>query len=131
VLTIVAALLDLGPLNVVIAMAIATVKAVLVILFFMHVKYSGRLVWIFSGASFFWLGILLVLLMSDYVTRGWVPGRLPSLPAAHVMGTAEPLQDVAPSPSAQMRGNPLAAPRVDLAPASTTQPVPLQPRGHD
>jgi len=46
-------------------------KAVLVILFFMHVKYSTRLTWAVVVGSVFWLGILLVLTMSDYLTRAW------------------------------------------------------------
>jgi cytochrome c oxidase subunit 4 len=75
--TIVASLFDLGILNPVVALLIAAAKAVLIILFFMHVKYAGRLVFVFAAAGFFWLGILLVLSMSDYVSRGWlnVPGK--------------------------------------------------------
>jgi cytochrome c oxidase subunit 4 len=66
---------DLGPLNTVAALGIAVFKALLVLLFFMHVKYSSRLTWVVAGAGFFWLGILLVLLMTDYLSRG-----LPALP---------------------------------------------------
>ncbi len=66
---------NLGPLNAVVALSIATFKAVLVILYFMHARYSGKLTWVIIVAGFFWLGILLVLTMTDYVTR-----RLPSLP---------------------------------------------------
>ncbi len=66
---------NLGPYNAVVALAIACTKAVLVILYFMHARYSGKLTWVVIVAGFFWLGILLVLTMTDYVTRG-----LPSLP---------------------------------------------------
>ena len=65
------AFLDLGPLNTVAALAIAVFKATLVVLFFMHVKYSTRLTWAVVIGSVFWLGILLALTMGDYLTRGW------------------------------------------------------------
>jgi cytochrome c oxidase subunit 4 len=74
-LTVAVALVDLGPLNTAAALLIALVKAVLVILFFMHVRYSERLIWIAAIAAFVWLGILLVLTMSDYRTRGNLPAR--------------------------------------------------------
>jgi cytochrome c oxidase subunit 4 len=68
--TVVVAFLDLGLMNPVVALSIAVFKATLVALFFMHLKYSSRLVWVMGGAGIFWLGILLVLLMSDYAARG-------------------------------------------------------------
>ena len=64
------AFFDFGLLNPVIALTIAVVKATFVALFFMHMKYSSRLTMIIGGAAVFWLGILLVLLMSDYMARG-------------------------------------------------------------
>jgi cytochrome c oxidase subunit IV len=70
-LTVQAAFFDLGALNIVVALTIAVFKAVLVILFFMHVKYSSRLTWAVVAGGVFWLGILLVLTMSDYLTRAW------------------------------------------------------------
>jgi cytochrome c oxidase subunit IV len=70
-ITIAVAFVDLGPLNTPVALGIACAKAVLVVLFFMHVKYSTRLTWAVVVGSVFWLGILLVFLMSDYLTRGW------------------------------------------------------------
>jgi cytochrome c oxidase subunit 4 len=57
------------PLNSLVALAIAVTKAVLVILFFMHVKYSTRLTKVVVVASFFWLGIMLTITMSDYLFR--------------------------------------------------------------
>ena len=70
-LTVQMAFLDLGPLNTIVALAIAVFKATLVVLFFMHVKYSTRLTWAVVAGSVFWLGILLVLTLSDYLTRAW------------------------------------------------------------
>jgi len=59
------------PLNTVVALTIAAVKATLVILYFMHVKYGPRLQWIFVAAGFMWMVILIVLTLSDYATRNW------------------------------------------------------------
>lgn len=70
-LTISAAYVNLGPLNTIVAMSISFAKGALIILFFMHIRYSKPLVWVFAGAGFFWLGIMLVLAMSDYMSRGW------------------------------------------------------------
>jgi cytochrome c oxidase subunit 4 len=75
-LTYGAALVDLGPLNNVVMLAIACTKATLVILFFMHVRWASRLTWIVAGSGFFWLLILFSIGMSDYLTRGWVQGTL-------------------------------------------------------
>jgi cytochrome c oxidase subunit 4 len=65
------AVFDLGPLNTIVALTIAVFKATLVVLFFMHVKYSTRLTWAVVLGSVFWLGILLSLTLSDYLTRPW------------------------------------------------------------
>jgi cytochrome c oxidase subunit 4 len=63
--------IDLGEWSTVVALAIAAIKALLVILFFMHVRYeSQKMAWVFVLAGFFWLGILLALTMTDYLTRG-------------------------------------------------------------
>ena len=75
VLTYLAALVDLGALNNVVMLAIACTKAALVILFFMHVRWSTRLTWVVAMAGFFWL-LLLFSVIGDYVSRGWVPGTL-------------------------------------------------------
>jgi cytochrome c oxidase subunit 4 len=71
-LTVQAAFIDLGVLNTVVALAIAVFKATIVVLFFMHVKYSTRLTWAVVLGSIFWLGILIVLTLSDYLTRRWL-----------------------------------------------------------
>lgn len=68
------ALYDFGPMNVVIALAVAVTKAVLVVLYFMHVRYSTRLTKIVVIAGFFWLAILIVLTLSDYFTRSGTSG---------------------------------------------------------
>ncbi len=67
--TVSAASVDMGPWNVVTALVIAVVKALLVILFFMHVRHSSRLTWIFAGAAFLWLTLLLGLTLSEYWFR--------------------------------------------------------------
>src|SRR6476619_2859502 len=74
VLTYLAAMVDLGVLNNVVMLAIACTKAGLVILFFMHVRWSTRLTWVVAASGFFWLLILFGLTMQDYLTRGMVPG---------------------------------------------------------
>jgi cytochrome c oxidase subunit IV len=72
-LTVAVAFVDLGPLNTVIALTIAVVKALLVLLYFMHLRYSSGLTWIVLGAGIFWLTHLLILTLSDYLTRPWLP----------------------------------------------------------
>ena len=64
------AFFNFGLMNPVIALTIAVIKATVVVLYFMHMKYSSRLTMIVGGAGIFWLGILLVLTMSDYLARG-------------------------------------------------------------
>ncbi len=70
-LTIAAACVNLGPFNTIAAMAISITKAALIALVFMHVRESGHLIWIAVVTGFFWFGIMLVLAMSDFMTRGW------------------------------------------------------------
>lgn len=72
-LTTGAALINLGPWNTVVALAIAVCKATLVVLFFMHVKYSSHLVRLAVVAGFFWLAILIALTLGDYLSRSWIP----------------------------------------------------------
>jgi cytochrome c oxidase subunit 4 len=68
--TVGAAYLPLGALHVPIAMTIATAKAVLIVLFFMHLLHSHRFMMIVLVASFFWLAIMVALTLNDYLTRG-------------------------------------------------------------
>jgi cytochrome c oxidase subunit IV len=65
------AFVDLRIWNPVVALTIAVTKAVLVILFFMHVRYSSKLTKITVGAGFFWLLILITLSLLDYISRSW------------------------------------------------------------
>ena len=73
-LTVAAAYVDLGYFNNVVMLAIACTKAMLVVLYFMHVRWSSRLTWVVAGSGFFWLLIMFSLTMSDYVSRGWLAG---------------------------------------------------------
>src|SRR6187402_1377902 len=73
-LTVLVAFVDLGAMNNVLMLGIAMTKALLVILFFMHVRWSTRLTWVVAASGFFWLLILFGLTMTDYMSRGWVPG---------------------------------------------------------
>ncbi|HYG78425.1 MAG TPA: cytochrome C oxidase subunit IV family protein [Planctomycetota bacterium] len=67
--TVGAQYIELGPYNILLALTIAIFKAVLVVLYFMHVRFSSRLTWIFASAAFLWLGILLTFVMADYLMR--------------------------------------------------------------
>ncbi len=69
--TVFAATIPFGRMNDVVAMTIAVTKMMLVLLFFMHVRYSSRLIWVIVAAMFFWLLILLLLTLTDYTSRGW------------------------------------------------------------
>ena len=75
ILTVVAAEIDLNQyfagLNIIVALTIAVFKASLVVLFFMHGKYSPKRTQLVIIASIFWLGVMLFMTMSDYVTRLW------------------------------------------------------------
>jgi cytochrome c oxidase subunit 4 len=71
-LTVAAAFIDLGPFNIIVALTIATIKATLVVLFFMHVKYTHeKLTPLVIVSAIFFLFILLALSMADYTTRLW------------------------------------------------------------
>ena len=71
-LTAAAAFVELGPFNTIVALAIATFKAILVVLFFMHVKYTHeKLTPLVIVSAIFFLFILLGLSMADYATRLW------------------------------------------------------------
>ena len=74
-LTVVAAKIDLNQylsgLNIIVALTIAVFKASLVVLFFMHAKYSPKRTQLVIIASVFWLAIMLFMTMSDYVSRSW------------------------------------------------------------
>ena len=71
-ITVAAAFVDLGALNNVVMLAIAVAKATLVVMFFMHVRYSTRLIWLVVGAAIFFLAILFGITGADYISRGWL-----------------------------------------------------------
>jgi cytochrome c oxidase subunit 4 len=71
--TVIVSEMEFGAWNFLVAAGIATVKAVLIILFFMHVRYSTPLTWLVAGAGFFWLAILFGLTLADYFTRNRPP----------------------------------------------------------
>jgi len=75
VLTVEAAKINLGRWNIILALTIATIKMSLVILFFMHGKYSSRRTQLVIVAGFFWLAIMLGLTLQDYSTRHAEPSR--------------------------------------------------------
>jgi cytochrome c oxidase subunit IV len=75
--TVGAAYIDLGRFNFTLTMIIAVAKAAMILMIFMHVRYSDRLTWVFSTAAFLWLGILIAMTLNDYFTRGLlnIPGK--------------------------------------------------------
>jgi cytochrome c oxidase subunit IV len=66
--------IELGEYNFVVAMTIAVIKGSLVVWFFMDVRRGSSMTKLFVGAGLFWLAILLVFVLSDYLSRGWLPG---------------------------------------------------------
>ena len=77
VLTTLTAYIDLGAFSVVAALTIAVCKTILVALFFMHLRHSNKLTNLVVAGGLMWLGILLVLTLTDFTTRGWLgtPGK--------------------------------------------------------
>lgn len=89
-LTVWVAFQDFGIFNNLVALTIAVIKALLVLMFFMHLKYSARILWLYAGAGGVWFIIMIALMLSDYRTREWLPLPQPwetppavSAPAAH------------------------------------------------
>jgi cytochrome c oxidase subunit 4 len=73
VTTVAVSRVDLGEYNFVAAMTIAVIKGTLVAAFFMDLRRASSMIRLFAVAGLFWLAILLVFLLSDYVSRGWLP----------------------------------------------------------
>ena len=73
--------LNLGFWSIAIGVLIAVVKAVLILLYFMHVRFSSKLVMVFAVAGFIWLAIMIGLTFSDYISRDWLPEPSPMLVA--------------------------------------------------
>jgi len=72
-ITVWVAFQPLGMFNIWVAMTIAVVKMVLVILYFMHLRYSYKLIWVVAAGGFIWLVLLLVGTYADYLSRFWIP----------------------------------------------------------
>ena len=72
VLTVGLSCIDLGAWHTVVGIGIAIAKALLVVLFFMHLLHSDRMTWIAAGTGLFWLGIMLALTLADYLTRSFL-----------------------------------------------------------
>jgi cytochrome c oxidase subunit 4 len=81
-ITVAVAFINLGPFNFPVAISIAIVKATLVILFFMHVKYSSRLTKLVIGTGFFFLLVLFTLTLTDYLSRGWLTVPSSAVPSS-------------------------------------------------
>src|ERR1044071_5896688 len=91
-LTVVAAFIDFpAQLNFPIALAIAITKATLVVLFFMHVKYSSKMTKLIVGVALFFLGIMLTLTFTDYLSRGWFTATRGSTSAGAIISLTGPL----------------------------------------
>lgn len=71
--TVAVSKVELGEYNFVCAMTIAVIKASLVVWFFMHVRNSTSMTRLFVVAGLFWMSILIVFTVSDYISRGWLP----------------------------------------------------------
>jgi cytochrome c oxidase subunit 4 len=71
-ITYVVAKFDLGPLNDIVALGIAVLKATAVVLFFMHVRHSSKLTKLTVVSGFLWLAFMIFITLSDYWTRGWL-----------------------------------------------------------
>jgi cytochrome c oxidase subunit 4 len=96
-ITVAVAFINLGPLNFSIALGIAITKATLVILFFMHLKYSSRLTKLICGSAFFFLIVLFGLTLSDYLSRGWfvAPGGTAGAGTQVTIGPPAPVAEPA------------------------------------
>jgi cytochrome c oxidase subunit 4 len=77
-ITVAIAFVDLGGFlnfgNLAAALGIAAGKSIVVVLFFMHLKYSNRLTWLVAASVLLWLFIALVFTLADYASRQWLPG---------------------------------------------------------
>ena len=106
-ITLTVAFINLGRLNFPVAISIAILKATLVVLFFMHAKYSSRLTKLVIGGAFFFLLTLFGLTLTDYLSRGWyaspggtaAAGTIPSI--APAQPPAEPAAEGAPRPPSE------------------------------
>jgi cytochrome c oxidase subunit 4 len=73
VVTVAAAYMIKGGWGIIVAMIIASIKAALILAYFMHIRFSSKLQMIFSVSAFFWLALMILITLSDYLSRGWLP----------------------------------------------------------
>src|SRR3954463_8861518 len=97
--TVGAAFVNLGSFNFPVAIAIAILKATLVILFFMHVKYSSRLTKMVVAMSFFFLAIMFGLTLTDYLSRGWYASPRGTTGAGTQVGISADRPERTPAPA--------------------------------
>lgn len=71
--TVGAAFLPLGPFNVCVALAIAALKALIIVLIFMHIRWGSKLLHLAAFSGILWLAILISMVVVDYATRSWIP----------------------------------------------------------
>jgi cytochrome c oxidase subunit 4 len=120
--TVGASFVNAGRFNIALAMAIALAKAALVVLYFMHVRYSSRLIWLATFAGAVWLAIMLAFVLADYATRGWIStGTARSSGESLRRSPARRADDV---DQAVMESFPARDPRSSTGPAAT----PSEPR---
>ena len=111
-ITVAVSFINLGSLNFPIAIGVAITKATLVVLFFMHVKYSSHMTKMIVAIAIFFLMILLGLTMTDYLTRGWfssprgTSGAGTSVTITHDGGTLRPSNESRPSGTAPLESSP-------------------------
>ena len=101
VVTVLAAMTNLGALNFPVALAIAVTKATLVILFFMHVKYSSKMTKLIVGTALFFLAILFVETMMDYTTRHWYLAPAGNTSPGSIDRISSPVAEAHPTPEAK------------------------------
>lgn len=82
ILTVAVSFVELGRFHATVALAIAVLKALLVVLFFMHLWDSKPLVRLVAAAGFFWLAIMMAITFSDYLSRDWVGAPVRGLPTS-------------------------------------------------
>jgi cytochrome c oxidase subunit 4 len=113
-------------LNAIVAFTIAAAKALLVVLFFMHVKQASKVTWVFSSAALLWLGIMFTLTFGDYLTRPQFPTGLKVAPSEQRPYPFEHVNRWIQSPVSDraMWASPL---NQGVAPATPPPPPPAHP----
>lgn len=116
-LTVFIATVELGAWNIPVALLIATIKASLVFLFFMGVRWYAPMLKTIAAAGFIWFGIMVMFTLSDFVTRDWAGNN------ARVLGPAPVGQDAFEVPAAPTAGPELATAPPNATPIGTSAPT--------